>query len=101
MPRLVRTDNLLIATLWTRMLEEAGVRCEIRNRFIGSALGELPADQIAPEIWVLHERDLVPAQSLLSELRSPSGLAPWRCPGCSEILEGQFFQCWNCAATQA
>jgi hypothetical protein len=100
MRRLVSADNLLIATLWARVLEDAGVRCEIRNRFIGAALGELPADCVSPEIWILNERDLNAATLLLDELRTPRGLAAWRCPRCAEELEGQFYQCWNCATTQ-
>lgn len=100
MQRLVSADNILIATLWMRVLESAGIRCELRNRFIGAGLGELPADQVAPEIWIVDDRDADRARSLLGELRRPRGLRPWRCPGCGESLEGQFFQCWNCARTQ-
>jgi hypothetical protein len=91
---------LLIATLWARMLESAGVRCEIRNQFIGAALGDIPADQAAPEIWIQRDSDLPRARTLLAEWQSPEGLPSWHCPGCGEALEGQFFQCWKCAATQ-
>ncbi len=100
MRRLVSANSLLIATLWTRVLEDAGIRCDIRNRFIGAALGEMPADQVSPEIWIRHDRDLVVAQTLLRELMSPAGLEPWHCPSCGEALEGQFFQCWKCSATR-
>ena len=100
MKLLTRADNLMIATLWQRMLESAGIRCEIRNRYIGAAVGELPADQVAPQIWVRDDSDEERAKSLLDEWRRPGRLASWSCFQCGEIVEGQFFQCWNCEAVR-
>ena len=97
---LTRADNLMIATLWQQMLESAGIRCEVRNRYIGGAVGELPADQVAPQIWLLDERDETRARSLLDELRRPARLPSWCCFNCGEVVEGQFYQCWNCEATR-
>ncbi len=98
MKLLTRADNLLIATLWQQMLETAGVRCEIRNRYIGAAVGELPADQVAPQIWVRDDGDLARATTLLEEFRSPRTSGSWCCFSCGELVEGQFFLCWNCQA---
>ena len=100
MKLLTRADNLLIATLWQRMLEAAGIPCDVRNRYIGAAVGELPADQVAPQVWIRDDRDEGRAIALLEELRRPSALPSWRCAGCDEVVEGQFFQCWNCEATR-
>lgn len=100
MKLLARADNLLIATLWQHMLEAASIRCEIRNRYIGAAVGELPADQVAPQLWIRDDRDEARASELLAELRRPSALPSWQCPRCGELVEGQFFQCWNCEATR-
>ena len=96
MKRLTSTDNLLIATLWQRVLESAGIRCEIRNRYIGGAIGELPADQVAPQIWIADDHDAERAAALIADLRNPQPSPSWRCVGCGELVEGQFFQCWNC-----
>jgi rubrerythrin len=98
MKLLTRADNLMIATLWQQMLETAGIRCEVRNRYIGAAVGELPADQVAPQIWLRDDDDEERATALLAELRQPGRLASWSCFKCGEIVEGQFFQCWNCEA---
>ena len=100
MTLLTRADNLLIATLWQQMLADAGIACEIRNRYIGAAVGELPADQVAPQIWVRDDADLPRATELLAEFRSPRTSASWCCFQCGELVEGQFFQCWNCQATR-
>lgn len=101
MKLLTRADNLLIATLWQRMLEGAGIACEVRNRYIGAAVGELPADQVAPQLWLRDERDAERAEALLAELRRPSALPAWRCFGCGELVEGQFFQCWQCGGARS
>ncbi len=100
MKRLAGADNLLIATLWQRMLESAGIRCEVRNRYLGGAVGELPTDQAAPQIWLADERDEPRARVLLDEWQRPAPLPGWNCPRCGERMEGQFFQCWNCGTTQ-
>ncbi len=31
--------------------------CELHNRYLNGALGEIPADQCAPEIWIVDDRD--------------------------------------------
>ncbi len=100
MKLLTVADNLMIATLWREMLEAAGIRCEVRNRYIGAAVGELPADQVAPQVWLRDERDETRARALLDEWRRPKSLPPWNCFRCGEIVEGQFFQCWNCQAVR-
>ena len=101
MKALTTADNLLIATLWQRMLEAAGIRCEIRNRYLGAAIGDLPPDQVAPQLWLRDERDRVAATALLDEWRGSSSLPPWACPRCGEQIEGQFFQCWHCEAARS
>ncbi len=100
MKLLTGADNLMIATLWQRMLETAGIRCEVRNRYLGAAVGELPADQVAPQIWITDDRDEPRARTLLDELRRPARLPAWSCFNCGERVEGQFFQCWNCEASR-
>lgn len=100
MKLITRADNLLLATLWQQMLQSAGIDCEIRNRYIGAAVGELPADQVAPQIWVRHDDDALRATALLDEFRAPRSSAAWCCFECGEVVEGQFFQCWNCGTTR-
>ena len=100
MKLLTSADNLLVATLWQRVLDSAGIRCEIRNRYLAAGVGELPADQVAPQLWLRDDRDAARATALLDELRSAPTLPAWTCSGCGERVEGQFFQCWRCGATR-
>jgi predicted RNA-binding Zn-ribbon protein involved in translation (DUF1610 family) len=94
--RLTNADNLFIATLWLNILSDAGISCELRNRFIGAASGEIPPDQVSPQLWVIDDQDYPAALALLKELRRSPNLPSWKCPNCGQVLEGQFYQCWNC-----
>lgn len=100
MKRLATADNLLTATLWQQVLQDAGIACDVRNQFLGGAVGELPADQVAPQLWLRDAGDEDRARALLAELRQPRNLPNWTCPHCAERLEGQFFQCWSCGTTR-
>jgi hypothetical protein len=100
MTRLIQVNNLLLATLWHAQLESAGIACEIRNRFIGGAVGDLPPDMVSPEIWVVDDADLNRARTLLRELRNPPKRAPWNCFQCGELNEDQFAQCWKCQSSR-
>jgi hypothetical protein len=37
------------------------------------------------------------AGALLKELCNPPRRR-WACPGCAEVIDGPFEQCWNCGA---
>jgi hypothetical protein len=98
MLRLTRAPNLILAQHWANVLTTAGVPCEVHNRYLQGAMGEIPADQCAPEIWILDERDEQLALRLLERAKhGPDAQArPWQCPTCGEALEAQFTVCWNC-----
>jgi hypothetical protein len=77
------------------MLGAEGVPCRVLRANACAIAGEIPPDQSQPEIWVLDSSEHERARQLLDELRH----APhrhWACPGCQEIIDGPFAQCWNC-----
>lgn len=89
-------------THFMNLLEQAGIRCTIKNRELGGALGDLPVFDCAPELWVLEDAHEARAAALLREAvgsvrRAPSA-APWRCPRCEADNEAQFAACWRCGA---
>jgi hypothetical protein len=95
MKRLTLAPNLALATLWADMLAAEGVPCRVLRAHNCAIAGEVPPDQSQPEIWVLDAAEHERARQLLEELRH----APhqhWACPGCKEIIDGPFSQCWNC-----
>lgn len=95
MRRLIIAPNLALATLWTDWLCQAGVPTTVQRAFAGSIAGELPPDQAQPELWVTDERQWDEAGRLLQAFRHPVSRR-WACPGCTEVIDGPFDQCWNC-----
>ena len=85
---------------WRNLLESEGVRAEVRNELLSSAMGELPPAECQVELWVLDERDAQRAERIIREVdtRAREGSAPWRCRRCGETAEPQFTQCWRCGA---
>ena len=97
MKRLTIAPNLALATLWADMLGHAGVAATVQRMYASSIAGELPPDQAMPEVWVTDDDDLERAKRLLHELRHPAHRR-WACPGCHEVIDGPFEECWNCGA---
>ncbi|WP_322071345.1 putative signal transducing protein [Paraburkholderia bannensis] len=98
MLKLVRAPNVVIAQHWMNILATAGVPCELHNRYLSGAMGEIPAEQCAPEIWLVDDRDETLARKLIADatLGPQPGAPSWRCPQCGETLEPQFTVCWQC-----
>ncbi|HEV3431665.1 MAG TPA: DUF2007 domain-containing protein [Paraburkholderia sp.] len=98
MLKLVRAPNVVIAQHWMNILATAGVPCELHNRYLSGAMGEIPAEQCAPEIWLVDDRDETLARRLIADAtQGPKpGTPSWRCPQCGETLEPQFTVCWQC-----
>lgn len=97
MIRLTQAPNLAIATLWADWLTHAGVETVVQRAYTSSIAGEIPPDQSLPELWLVDPAGLTRARSLLHELQHPVERR-WRCPGCGELIEGPFEQCWHCGA---
>ena len=95
MRRLVTAPNLALATLWADMLTQAGFDANVQRAYASSIAGEVPPDQTLPELWVQDAAQFDRAKTLLHELRHPPHRS-WACPGCRELIDGPFEQCWNC-----
>lgn len=79
------------------LLEQEGIRCTVRNRYLGGAIGELPVNEGWPEIWVTHDEDADEARRIIEQITQTAvtDADPWHCD-CGEDIEGQFSACWNC-----
>jgi hypothetical protein len=81
------------------LLASEGIRTEIRNEFLASAMGEIPPAECQAEVWVLNDGD---APRALGILRRPPPSGPdWTCARCGETSGPQFTQCWKCGALRA
>ena len=95
MKRLITAPNLALATLWADLLSHAGIATTVQRAYASSIAGEVPPDQTLPELWVMDDDRLEAARRLLDQLRHPVH-RHWSCPGCGELVDGPFEQCWNC-----
>ena len=78
------------------LLAAEGIRAEVRNLYLSSAMGELPPAECQAELWILSDHDAPRAEEIL---RQPAVQGPdWHCAGCGEISGPQFTQCWKCGA---
>ncbi|MGE5339499.1 MAG: DUF2007 domain-containing protein [Gemmatimonadota bacterium] len=101
MKLLVRCDQTLQAAHIANALRAAGIRCEVRNTTLSSAIGDIPWLECAPQVWILDDLDEPRARQLLRELMQPAGGPTWRCANCGEELEPQFGACWACGTQRA
>jgi hypothetical protein len=95
MKRILRCDHPLQAEHYANVLRAAGLDCEVRRASLYGALGDIPWQECAPEVWC-DDLDEGTARRVLEELSAPSVGAPWQCARCGEMLEPQFGACWQC-----
>lgn len=95
MKRVVQAPNLMVATLWQDMLRRDGLSASVQRAYASGIAGEIPPDQALPEIWVEDDAHHARALRLVELLQQPAQWC-WRCPGCAEVVEAPFAQCWNC-----
>lgn len=97
MKRLLQAPNVALATLWADQLSGVGIAATVQRAFASGIAGEIPPDQSLPEVWVSDDQRADEARALLHQW-SHQPERRWACPGCDEIVEGPFEQCWNCGA---
>lgn len=102
MKKVTSADSLVTINHYRNLLVSEGIRAFIRNEFLGGIVGEMPFQEVWPELWVENDLDydralqLIDSATILKE--SPS--APWNCGICDAENEGQFSACWQCGTVQ-
>ncbi len=93
---------------WTKVvylkqaLQDYGIQCVVKNEYLAGAVGQIPATECWPELWVLDPECIEAARRLMkSILVEPRHSAEsWQCRVCGETSEGQFTDCWRCGASR-
>ena len=100
MKKLTTADSLVTITHYRNLLISEGIPAFLRNEHFGSIMGEVPFQEVWPELWVENDLDYDRARQLIdaAKLQEESPAAPWKCRQCGEMNEGQFSACWNCGA---
>jgi len=83
------------------MLADAGIDAVVQGTNLWMARGELGLGAgTMPTVWV--HGDAVPRARELIEKReqgASSDKPAWTCSRCGETIDGQFTDCWQCAAS--
>ena len=102
MRKVYTSHNSAIIGHARQVLENHAIPCVVRNDFLLGGAGELPVNETWPELWVVDNRDFDRARALVDGIVAAASEPepPWRCPSCSEQMEGQFTDCWSCGASR-
>jgi hypothetical protein len=72
------------------------VRTRILNAHAAGAIGELPVDAAAPQLWVDDDHDAPRALALIEAFRNAAAGESRRCQSCGEENPSAFEVCWAC-----
>ena len=96
MKKLYTHENRIILFNIRNLLQEAGIETVLRNEFAGGGIGDLPAFDTWPELWVENDAEFERAQAILRDIEDDSAGADWYCRGCQELNHASFQLCWQC-----
>lgn len=95
MKKVYESQNLALVTIARGIVEEAGIRCTLRNEFAAGAAGQLAPIDTWPQLWVLDDLHAGRAAAALRRAFEHTG-ADWNCPRCGEDNAASFDICWKC-----
>lgn len=96
MKRVFNAANLPEAHILAGWLAQRGIRVRILNANASGAIGELPVDAAAPQLWVDDPRDEARAREAIEAFRVQGNGPARRCPACGEENPSAFDLCWSC-----
>jgi hypothetical protein len=103
MKKVTSSQSLVTISHYRNLLGSEGIPSFIRNEYLGSIVGEMPFEEVWPELWVRNDLDYDRARQLIDSatLGAESPGPPWRCRTCGTENEGQFGACWNCGLSES
>lgn len=96
MKKMLTSQNVTLVSFYQSILESNGIKTFIKNYYLSSGVGDLPANAVFPELWILEDDQYQAAKALLLAEKE----SPWQCH-CGEKILGQFAQCWKCGKLRA
>ncbi len=101
MKKVTSADSLVTINHYKNLLISEGIPAFVRNEYLGGIVGEMPFQEVWPELWVENDLDFDRALQLINaNILEESPAAPWQCLSCGADNEGQFAACWQCGASQ-
>ena len=96
MKKLFTHENRIIVYNLKNVLQGEGINTVIVNEYAGGGVGDLPAFDTWPELWVEDEAQLARAEAIVDKIIRGEPAHDWFCQGCGEKNDGAFQSCWNC-----
>lgn len=99
--QIYKAANVQDASIMRDILRQESIPVEIRNENLSGALGELPAFEISPTLWVseeFYERAKKLVEEVEAQRLENANLPTWKCANCGEENEGSFLECWSCGS---
>lgn len=102
MKKVTSCDSLVTINHYKNLLESEGIAAFVKNEYLGSIVGEMPFQEVWPQLWVKNDLDYDRAVQLIDsdKVADESPTASWRCRYCGTENEGQFSACWQCSKAQ-
>ena len=102
MKKVTSAESLVTINHYKNLLESEGIRAVVKNEHLASIVGEMPFQEVWPQLWVTNDLDYDRALQLIDsdKIADESPSAPWRCRHCGTENEGQFAACWQCSEAQ-
>lgn len=95
MKKILSSPNITVVNFYKELLASNAIETVIKNYYLSAGIGDLPANEVVPELWVINDDQYEQAKALLKSEKGPA----WQCE-CGEKIEGQFEQCWKCGKTR-
>jgi hypothetical protein len=99
MKKVFTHENRMIVYNMKNLLQGEGIEIVMKNEFTGGGVGDLPAFDTWPEIWICEEAQVEQAQSILDSVSNASDVEDWLCRTCKERNDGAFGLCWKCGSS--
>ena len=101
MKKVTSADSLITINHYKNLLASEGISAFLKNEHFGSIMGEVPFQEVWPELWVAHDLDYDRALQLIdsAKIADESPAASWRCKDLWGENEGQLAACWNCGGS--
>ncbi len=98
MKKVTSSGSIVTISHYKNLLQSEGIEAFLKNEHLGSIVGEIPFQEVWPELWVKNDLDYDRALQLIDSdrLLAESPAENWRCSSCGEDNEGQFAACWSC-----
>ena len=96
MKKVFTHENRMILFNLRNLLRAEGIETVVVNEYAAGGIGDLPAFDTWPELWVEDETRFAQAQAIVQDVMHEPARQDWYCRGCREKNAAAFQFCWNC-----